>query len=140
MSRNKLAVVIAVFIVIGAAWGLASVFLLGNHYVVCQNPAERAEQWTRITGLYPPEHWDSIYDLYPPGDYSTFGKSVFFPGWASAQLSTVDGIIYYAGPNTDMYNPFLYLCSIGIGAILVLLVVFIPMLAYVRVRKMRGTS
>jgi hypothetical protein len=117
MSSQKVAIIIVTCIIIGVTWGLVSVFSLGNHFVASQDPAD-----------YPP-NWDSIRDLYPPGDYSTFGKSVFFPGWASAQLTTIDGIIYYAGPNTDMHNPLLYLCSIGIGTIVILLVIFIPSVA-----------
>jgi|GEM_PF-5066152 len=128
MSRKRTRVMIAVCIMVGIGWGLCSVFLLGNCFVASQDPADY------------PEDWDYVCDLMPPGEYSALGKSVFFPGWASAQLTTVDGVIYYAGPNTDMYNPFLYLCSIGIGSMLLLLVAFISRLVYLSVRKMRGTS
>lgn len=127
MSKRKLVVIFVVCIIAGVGWGLSSVFLLGNYYVISQNPADY------------PKDWNVTVDLYPPGHYSTFGKSVFFPGWASAQLTTVDGIIYYTGLNTDMYNPFLYLRSIGIATLLFLFPVFIRSVVFAKVRKTRGT-
>lgn len=122
MTGKKRAAIIAACVILGVAWGLTSVFLLGDHYLV---------------SFYPE---DLPLDLMPPGEYSTFGKLVFFPGWASAQLTTIDGVIYYAGPNTDMYNPLLYLCSIGISVTIVLVAAFVGRSIHLRVRKRHNDS
>ena len=143
MSTKRLLTIFVVCIVIGVAWGLSSVLLLGHHYVASQDPADYCEYLKHRLGLIIPPgdcihyFFNCVYDVKPPGDCSAFGKSVFFPGWASAQLTTIDGYIYHAGPNTDMYNPFLYIYSIGIAVILC--AALVPSVTYLRVRKVRTT-
>lgn len=97
-------------VIIGVIWGLISIFLLMTSYVASEIPEDLPE------------------DAMPPGDYSVVGKLLFFPAWASAQLTTSDGIIYATRDITGPYiigNPSLFLSSIIVATIITFLVGFI---------------